>query len=62
MYKCYICGKEFKETSNYETHIEKNLCTFISNTKDTNIKSYLYYLNKQKHTKNSINLTYSKNT
>ena len=62
MYKCYFCSKEFKETSNYETHIEKKLCTFISNTKDTDIKSYLYYLNKKKNTRNSINLTYSKNT
>jgi hypothetical protein len=62
MYKCYFCNKQFKETSNYEVHMEKNLCTFISNTPDIEIKSILYYLNQKKHTRNSIKLTYSKNT
>lgn len=62
MNKCYFCNKEFKETTNYEIHIEKKLCTFISNTKDTDVKSYLYYLDKKKRRINSINLTYNKNT
>lgn len=37
------------------------MCTFISNIKDTDVKSYLYYLDKKRRI-NYINLTYNKNT
>ena len=48
-YICYFCDKEFKEIAYYSIHMEKNLCTFISNTSssDVEIQSYLYKLNKE---------------
>lgn len=63
MYKCYFCNKQFKEPTYYDIHIDKNLCTFISNSRDVNIdiNSYLHYLNKKKRKSSSIDLTYSKN-
>lgn len=59
-YICYFCGKEFKEFTYYTIHMEKNLCTFISNSKtpDIEIQSYLYRLNKKRNTSSSITLTY----
>lgn len=60
---CYFCNKKFKEETYYTIHIEKYLCTFINNSpSDIYIKSCLYHLDKQKHTQNSIKLTYSKST
>lgn len=56
-YICYICDKEFKEITHYKTHINKNLCTFVStNTTSENleIQSYLYKLNKSKNMRSSI--------
>ena len=62
-FSCCFCNKKFKEKTYYEIHIEKYLCTFISNSsQNIEMKSYLYYLDKKRHTKNSIKLTYSKTT
>lgn len=59
-YICYFCDKEFKEFTYYSIHMEKNLCTFISNTpsSDVEIQSYLYKLNKKRNSAASITLTY----
>jgi hypothetical protein len=59
-YICYFCDKEFKEIAYYSIHMEKNLCTFISNTSssDVEIQSYLYKLNKKRNSAASITLKY----
>jgi hypothetical protein len=59
-YICYFCDKEFKEFTYYSIHMEKNLCTFISNaiSSDVEIQSYLYKLNKKRKNQSSITLQY----
>ena len=57
-YICCFCDKEFKEITYYSIHMDKNLCTFISNTKsdNINIQSYLYKLDKKRKFSSSITL------
>lgn len=59
-YICCFCDKEFKEFTYYSIHLEKNLCTFISNSHGTDIEiqTYLYKLGKMRITTNSIILKY----